>query len=132
MLLFEFYYKIGVVEIRIFLKLALMVKNMDNNGRISAIVDNVLRIIPAELIVLYGSKRDVVSGSIKDIDICIVAETDDKTELENRLYLSVESEISFDLKVYTPDEWEQLITDRQSFAHRILEKGKVIYEREKE
>lgn len=94
------------------------------------ILDQLIRMVRPEKLILYGTKRDVATGEVRDIDVCIVAETEDKSALERELYLSVDSEVSFDIIVYRPIEWETLITDRQSFAHRILEKGTVVYERQ--
>lgn len=92
------------------------------------VIEKLCSIAKPEKLILYGSKMDVATGNVKDIDVCLVVETENKAELERELYLSIDSDVSFDIIIYTPFEWEVLITDKQSFAHRILEKGTVIYE----
>lgn len=92
------------------------------------IIEKLCSLAKPEKLILYGSKIDVATGRVKDIDVCLVVETENKTELERELYLAIDSDVSFDIIIYTPFEWEVLIADTQSFAHRILEKGTVIYE----
>ncbi len=94
------------------------------------ILEQLIGIAKPDKLILYGTKRDVATGVVKDIDVCLVAETADKSALERELYLSVDSDISFDIIIYRPVEWETLTADQQSFAHRILEKGTVVYERQ--
>jgi predicted nucleotidyltransferase len=92
------------------------------------VIEKLCTIAKPKKLILYGSKIDVATGDVKDIDVCLVVETENKAELERELYLAIDSDVSFDIIIYTPSEWEVLITDAQSFAHRILEKGTVIYE----
>ncbi|NLM61382.1 MAG: nucleotidyltransferase domain-containing protein [Clostridiales bacterium] len=94
------------------------------------VLEQLIRMVQPEKLILYGTKRDVATGTVKDIDVCLVAETPDKSTLERELYLSIDSDVSFDIIIYRPVEWETLIEDHQSFAHRILEKGTVVYERQ--
>lgn len=96
------------------------------------LINQVADLSLAETIVAYGTKMDAHTGGVRDTDLCLVVETADKSALEHRLYISVESDISFDLIIYTPEEWDTLTADPQSFAHRIREKGKVVYERQKD
>ncbi len=93
------------------------------------ILEELRAIVNPEKMILYGTKKDVATGTVNDIDVCLVVNTGDKTSLERDLYLSIDSDVSFDLIIYTPEEWDILIADSQSFAHRILEKGTVVYER---
>lgn len=93
------------------------------------VLEQLRELIDPRKIILYGTKKDVATGTVNDIDICLVVVTKDKASLERELYLAIDSEISFDLILYTPEEWETLTADRQSFAHRIMEKGTVVYER---
>ncbi len=93
------------------------------------IIEEVRSIVNPDMLVLYGTKRDIATGNVKDIDLSIVAEVSDKTTLEHDLYLAIASDVSFDIIVYTPAEWDTLTSDPQSFAHRILQKGTVVYER---
>lgn len=81
-----------------------------------------------EKIILYGEKKMVSSGKTGEAKFCLVVDTADKEAFEKKLYLEIDSEVSFDLIVYTPDEWERLREDPQSYASRILEKGTILYD----
>jgi uncharacterized protein len=41
--------------------------------------------------------------------------------------LNLESEIPFDIVVYTPEAWKDNVNDKTSFAYLISEKGVVLY-----
>ena len=101
---------------------------MNELEAVEHIVRQIVPIANPKLIILYGCKRSL-SGAVNDADLCIVASIGNKSELEREIYLSVHSDISFDIILYTPEEWETLTADTQSFAHRILEKGIQAYER---
>lgn len=74
--------------------------------------------------IVYGLKREGAGDRVRDVNVCVVCECEDKRMLERRLYLDIESEISFDVILYTPDEWAALLDDPQSYASRIAEKGR--------
>ncbi|MCL2084486.1 MAG: hypothetical protein FWH06_04415, partial [Oscillospiraceae bacterium] len=61
--------------------------------------------------------------------LCVVADADDKESVEHMIYLDAECDISYNLLLYTPDEWAELTLDPQSYASRIVQKGTVVYER---
>ena len=105
-------------------------ESMEMCAAVSAIVEGIRSIADPEIILMYGRKRDVSSGQVNDVDLCVVAATDNKDTLQNQIYLLIDSDISFDIIIYTPEEWDTLSVDTQSFAHRIEEKGIRIYERE--
>lgn len=81
------------------------------------------------LIIMFGQKMDYANDEIRDISLCVIVDTDDKEELENTIFLNVDYDMSFNLLIYTPEEWSRLIPDPQSYAHRITEKGTTVYER---
>jgi predicted nucleotidyltransferase len=80
-------------------------------------------------IILFGHKSDINSENIRDISLCVIVDTMDKEALECSIYMSVDLDVAFNLLIYTPDEWEMLTYDPQSYAFRIVSKGSVIYER---
>ncbi len=79
-------------------------------------------------VIMFG-KKVTVADDIKDIDLCIITETDNKRELEKDIYLNVDSPIPFDVYVYTPAEAEKLLGEPASFMSRIQQRGTVLYER---
>ena len=62
-----------------------------------------------------------------DIDLCIIASTNDKRSLLTDLYCDTESDTPIDFLLYTPEEWEHSVADSQSFAHKLNREGVVLY-----
>ena len=89
--------------------------------------DRIIALCSPEKIILFGEKKVLSTGETGEVKICLVADTVNKEVLEKRLYLGIDSEVSFDILVYTPEEWKNLLEDPQSYASRILEKGTVIW-----
>lgn len=89
-----------------------------------AVLEEIRNISEAENLIVYGLKREGASDRVRGVSVCVIADTDDKTTLESRLYLEIESDIAFNVLIYTPAEWERLLLDPQSYASRIAEKGK--------
>ena len=90
-------------------------------NELSGILAEIRRISNAERLVVYGVKRE--GERVRDVDVCVIADTADKDALAHRLYLEIDSDISFDVLIYTPQEWSALLADPQSYASRIAEKG---------
>lgn len=90
--------------------------------------EEITAICRPEKIILFGEKKVVSTGKTGEAKFCIVADATDKEALEKKLYLEIESDISFDIIVYTPAEWENLLEDPQSYASRIREKGTVLWD----
>lgn len=89
-----------------------------------ALLDEIGRISQPERLIVYGLKREGAGERVRDVNVCVVCDCEDKRMLERKLYLGIESEISFDVIIYTPDEWAALLRDPQSYASRIAEKGR--------
>lgn len=76
--------------------------------------------------ILFGSLARGVIHENSDIDLCIVIDTENKRKLAADMYLQVESEVPFDLIIYTPEEWKKHISNTSSFAYHILKEGRVL------
>lgn len=80
-------------------------------------------------IILFGSAARGDNDEFSDIDLIIVKKTEtrfiqrqvDATNL-------VPSDISVDIFVYTPEEFQSMIDDNSPFIERALAEGIVIYE----
>ncbi len=88
------------------------------------LLSEIVRLSGAEKLIVYGLKREGAGDRVRDVDVCVIADCEDKRLLERRLYLELESDISFDVILYTPEEWERLSADPQSYASRIAAKGR--------
>lgn len=91
-------------------------------NELSTVLAEIRRIANAERLVVYGVKHE--GEHVRDVDVCVIADTDDKDALAHRLYIEIDSDIAFDVLIYTPQEWSMLLADPQSYASRIAEKGR--------
>lgn len=103
---------------------------MQLSDRVRKVSDEILRRFGPQEMILYNLKRDV-SGDVSSFKICVVAPTQDKFETEKQIYLGIDSEVPFDVLIYTPEEWRMLRDEKGSFAYRIIRKGQYIYGEEK-
>lgn len=78
-------------------------------------------------IILFGSRATDNYKTNSDFDLCVVSNSNNKRKTLTNLYCEIDSEFPIDFILYTPDEWERLLTDRYSFAFQINKKGVVLY-----
>ena len=78
-------------------------------------------------IVLFGSLAKGIFRSNSDIDICIIKDTDNKSELITEIYTEVDSRVPYDIVLYTTKEWEEYKNDKSTFAYSIINTGVKIY-----
>ena len=92
------------------------------NSEIIDVVDSIRNIADVKKVILFHKKHSV-SGKLSGFKICAVIETLDKKALEKKIYRDIDSEIPFDVVIYTPDEWEDLSQENGTFAHKITMTG---------
>lgn len=78
-------------------------------------------------IILFGSLAKGTFRNTSDIDLCIIKDTSNKRELSTKMYIEIDSEIPFDLILYTFEEWNYCKDDKSSFAYSIINTGVKIY-----
>jgi predicted nucleotidyltransferase len=85
-----------------------------------------------EKIILFGSLATGEVHEWSDIDLAIIKDTLKRfVERSEEVALLCLASVGVDYLVYTPNEFEQMIADNHPFIVReIIEKGKVLYERE--
>ena len=82
-----------------------------------------------EKIILFGSVARGDADEFSDIDLIIVKNT--KTRFIQRQVDAtnlVPRDISVDIFVYTPEEFQNMIDDNSPFIERVLAEGIVLYE----
>ena len=103
-------------------------KPSNGPSKVDRVVDSLMAYEP-EKIILYGSVARGDDDEYSDIDLIIVKKTEtrfiqrqvDATNLVPR-------DISVDIFVYTPEEFQNMIDDNSPFIERALAEGIVLYE----
>jgi predicted nucleotidyltransferase len=86
-----------------------------------------------EKVILFGSLATGEADANSDIDITVIARTEDDFWARNRkVRRLLRPRGAMDIIVYTPAEVEQLRDTRPFFRDEILTKGRVVFEREHE
>jgi len=88
-----------------------------------------------EKIVLYGSFVWGEPTASSDVDFLVIKHTDrpflERMREVYRLVNLLHSEVAFEPLVYTPQEIQNRLGLGDSFIKKILEKGEVLYDKEK-
>ncbi|MHC4443780.1 MAG: nucleotidyltransferase domain-containing protein [Planctomycetota bacterium] len=86
--------------------------------------------VHAESVVLFGSHARGNAGEDSDVDLLIIAESDQPRHKRScELYKNIRPyPFPMDLIVYTPGEIEKAKKSPVSFVSRILQEGKVVYD----
>lgn len=100
------------------------------NAQIKHILSHILEHCDPCTVILYGEKHALATGEIKSLDFCIILPEVDKPSLTHKLYLAIESDIPFQVLLYSCREWQTLIQDATSYATAIRKKGTVLYGQE--
>lgn len=84
-----------------------------------------------EKVILFGSSARGDFDELSDFDLVIIKRTEkeflDRLSEVARLLTTVPK--SADILVYTPEEFDQMVQEGRGFILRVLEEGKVIYEK---
>ncbi|MDI6731763.1 MAG: nucleotidyltransferase domain-containing protein [Candidatus Margulisbacteria bacterium] len=105
-----------------------------------AIINNAVEYIKEkvapEKIYLFGSYAKGTAGPDSDLDFLIIKKTDiPQNQRVQPLYSldktkKVGAVIGMDFIVYTPNEFEDKINERNSIAAEVLKTGKLLYDRQ--
>lgn len=106
----------------------------DLKRELNRIVNVIIHNYSPDKIILFGS---LANGNIRewsDIDLVIIKETSERfIDRIGRINSIVDSNVGVDFIVYTPTEFEEMIEDDNYFIiDEVLQKGKVLYERDKQ
>ena len=100
------------------------------NEEIKRICDEIVRLCAPVRVILYNKKTDGTTGRLREVSLCVVINGDDAEGTERALYMGIDSDLAFNLILYTSGQWIELTADEQSHACKIMRKGSVIYEQE--
>ena len=99
---------------------------MDTTDILNRIKEEIVQLVQPQTIILFSYKQDI-NNHLTSFKLCVILNTDNKKEVERKLYLNLECSIPFDVIVYTTEEWERALTIDFSFAQTVQEKGMVLY-----
>lgn len=98
------------------------------NPHVQELIESVASLCSPRKIYIFSMKYDL-RQNVTGFKLCVVADTADKRKLEQDIYLTLDCEIPYDVVIYTSEEWEQFSGSGHSFAHSILEKGVLVYDK---
>lgn len=104
---------------------------MITDKKIEEIISKIIRNYDPDKIILFGSYAKGTANEDSDLDLIIVKNTDKpkhKRGKEVRKFL-LGSLIPMDLKVYTPDEFENERSSDFSFLNSAIKDSLIVYER---
>lgn len=84
-----------------------------------------------EKVVLFGSRARNTSDSYSDVDLLIVKKTEKRflDRIKEVIHI-LRPNFAIDILVYTPEEFEVMLSEDNPFLKHVLEDGKVIYEKQ--
>jgi predicted nucleotidyltransferase len=91
--------------------------------QIKKIKDQIIKKYNPEMIILFGSCAKGVVHKGSDIDICIIAQTNDKRKFISDILTKLEYDVDLEIVVYTPYEWQKYKDDDSTFAGVINRTG---------
>ena len=111
-----------------------VVMNEERQAKLNQALERILLTLAAEYrpekVILFGSMAQAAVGEWSDLDLVIIKDTP-KPFLQRlkEVALLCRAPVGVDYLVYTPDEFAQMIADRNPFIlEEVLRKGKVLYE----
>ena len=95
------------------------------------IVDKIVEVLDPEKIILFGSWARGEAGPDSDVDLAVIAETDEPRHkaLGEIAWDLRHLHLSLDLRLFSPDRWRYFRQVWSSFPSIIEDTGRVIYER---
>ncbi len=96
---------------------------------IKEIKNQLVKQFDVEKIILFGSMAKGVISEVSDIDICVVADSQNKRSTLSDMYCALDYNIPIDILLYTPKEWERCSKDQSTLAFAINSEGDLLYGR---
>ena len=99
---------------------------------IASALETAVRLLSPTKVYLFSVKTGEGDGCVTDFDLGVVTpliqNDGDRLALTKQVYFALDTDIPFDLFLYSPSEWDALTKDEASFASRIKRKGRLLYE----
>lgn len=108
------------------------------DAKLQGIIKDLIKALEEKIhpqrIVLFGSRVSGRTDEYSDLDLLIIAPSQDRP-LDRRLQVrrllrEYDEAIGLDILFYTPEEVDLLITEPAAFLHQILATGITVYDQE--
>jgi predicted nucleotidyltransferase len=90
------------------------------------------RTFSAQRIVLFGSFARGDQNRASDLDVVVIADTNlpfcDRIGLALRACSEASRRLPVEVLVYTPVEWDRMVSERHSFARLIEREGRILHD----
>ncbi|HRQ37616.1 MAG TPA: nucleotidyltransferase domain-containing protein [Chloroflexota bacterium] len=108
------------------------VRRQKLNKSLKQIVSAIVAQYEPEKVILFGSLAQGKTSEWSDLDLVIIKDTPlPFTQRSKEVALLCPVWVGVDYLVYTPEEFDQMIAERNPFIlNEVLQKGKVLYERQ--
>ena len=110
--------------------------NAQRQQKLANALDHILRVLTTQYqpdkVILFGSMASTEVGEWSDLDLAIIKDTPlPFIQRLEEVALLCRANVGVDYFVYTPQEFEQMIAEKNPFVvNEIVRKGKVVYERQ--
>jgi len=99
------------------------------DSRIKKILRSLRKYHP-EKVILFGSHAKMSYDRYSDIDLIIIKKTRKRfLDRIKEVLLIIQPHYPVDILVYTPEEFQRMISQRNPFLEYVIKEGKVIYEK---
>ncbi|MEI6503559.1 MAG: nucleotidyltransferase domain-containing protein [Armatimonadota bacterium] len=100
-------------------------------GALDQIVEQIVKILDPEKVILFGSYACGEAGPDSDVDIAVIAETDEPRGRRTVPLADAWPHVQFptDIMVFTPGEWEHWATVLNTIPNEASREGSVLYDR---
>ena len=100
------------------------------DDRITGLCEGIAELVKPVRLIIFNEKH-TPAGELVSFKLCVITKETECSKIEQKIYLSLECEVPFDVRVYNYEQWNTAIQDPGTFAFRgILNGGVVLYESE--
>ena len=89
-------------------------------------VDKIVELFSPSKVIEYNTKYGM-DGRLLSFKLCIVGKITDKRRMLTRIFDEVDSDIPYDILLYTHEQFEQPKDSSDAFASRVNQRGRVRY-----
>ena len=89
-------------------------------------VNKIAELFSPSKIIEYNTKYGM-DGRLLSFKLCIVGKIPDKRRMLTRIFDEVDSDIPYDVLLYTDEQFEQLKDSSDAFASRVNQRGRLRY-----